>query len=113
MNLIKPLLLILILLNGKPLSSQVDLDFSEKLYTKIVLENIELLDSLGNNLGFIEPISELFYQRDTVTTSWVIPKEKFIDMEYWPYGISPVISSFKIDTSTNLNQMELINLLKF
>ena len=67
MNLIKPLLLVLILLTGKPLSSQVDLDFSEKLYTKIVLENIELLDSLGNNLGFIEPISELFYQRDTVT----------------------------------------------
>lgn len=109
MNLIKPLLLVLILLNGKPLSSQVDLDFSEKLYTKIVLENIELLDSLGNNLGFIEPISELFYQRDTVTNCWVIPKEEFIDMEYWPYGISPVISAFEIDTATNLNQRELIN----
>lgn len=107
MNITRTVFLSLTFIVATQLSSQID--FVDELYAKINLENIHLFDSLGRNLNLSTPTSELFYLKDTSMNCWGEPKEKFINLEYWGFGISQSIRNIKMDTATNLKHIELID----
>jgi len=107
MNILKTILLSLSFIVATQLSSQID--FVDELYAKINLENINLFDSLGRSINLSIPTSELFYRKDTSMNCWGEPKEKFINLEYWAYGISQSILNTMMDTSTNVKHIELVD----
>lgn len=84
------------------------IDFTNKLYTKILFEDIELKNSEKDTLTD-EDIFKMFYHVDTLLGSFGEQKDEYIENLYVNDGLLKVMTENEIDTIKNWNNETIVD----